>query len=69
MCNHISEFTDLIHIVVETYKKLDVHLYSLQYRTVWSTIVQDFYFKPTLFARKHKCSGNVDGTAFLFLKV
>ena len=50
-------------------KKLDVHLYSLQYRTVWSTIVQDFYFKPTLFARKHKCSGNVDGTAFLFLKV
>ena len=31
--------------------------------------MQDFYFKPMLSARKHKCSGNVDGTTFLFLKV
>ena len=31
--------------------------------------MQGFYFKPTLSARKHKCSGNVDGTTFLFLKV
>ena len=31
--------------------------------------MQDFYFKPTLSARKHKCSGNVDGTTILFLKV
>ena len=31
--------------------------------------MQDFYFKPTLSERKHKCSGNVDGTTILFLKV
>jgi len=31
--------------------------------------VQDFYFKPKLSERKHKCSGNVDGTTILFLKV
>ena len=31
--------------------------------------MQDFYFKPMLSARKYKCSGNVDGTTFLFLKV
>ena len=27
------------------------------------------YFKPTLSAKKHKCSGSEDGTTFLFLKV
>ena len=31
--------------------------------------MQDFYFKPTLSTRKHKYSGNVDGTTILFLKV
>ena len=31
--------------------------------------MQDFYFKPKLSERKHKCSGNVDGTTILFLKV
>ena len=31
--------------------------------------MQDFYFKPMLSERKHKCSGNVDGTTILFLKV
>ena len=31
--------------------------------------MQDFYFKPTLSARKHKCSGNEDDTTILFLKV
>ena len=31
--------------------------------------MQGFYFKPTLSARKHKCSGNEDGTIILFLKV
>jgi len=46
-----------------------VHLCTLLYRTVWSTIGQDFYFKPMLSARKHKCSGNEDGTIILFLKV
>ena len=46
-----------------------MHLCTLLYRTVWNTIVQDFYFKPTLSERKHKCSGNVNGTTILFLKV
>ena len=31
--------------------------------------MQDFYFKPTLSERKHKCSGNGDATTILFLKV
>ena len=31
--------------------------------------MQDFYFKPMLSEKKHKCSGNVDGTTILFLKV
>ena len=31
--------------------------------------MKDFYFKPTLSERKHKCSGNGDGTTTLFLKV
>ena len=31
--------------------------------------MQDFCFKLTLSERKHKCSGNVDGTTILFLKV
>ena len=31
--------------------------------------MQDFYFKPTLSERKHKCSGNADTTPILFLKV
>ena len=31
--------------------------------------MRDFYFKPTLSTRKHKYSGNVDGTTILFLKV
>ena len=30
--------------------------------------MQDFYFKPALSERKHKFSGNVDGTTILFLK-
>ena len=30
---------------------------------------QYFYFKPTMSERKHKCSGNIDGTTILFLKV
>ena len=46
-----------------------MHLCTLLYRAVWSTIIQDFYVKPTLSERKHKCSGNVDGTNILFLKV
>ena len=50
-------------------RQVGVHLCTLLYRAVWSTIVQGFYFKPTLSARKHKCSGNVDGTTILFLKV
>ena len=31
--------------------------------------MQDFYFKLKLPERKHKCSGNVEGTTILFLKV
>ena len=31
--------------------------------------MQDFYFKLRLSERKHKFSGNVDGTSILFLKV
>ena len=31
--------------------------------------MKDFYFKPTLSERKHKCSGNGDATTILFLKV
>ena len=31
--------------------------------------MQDFYFKLRLSERKHKFSGNVDGTTILFLKV
>ena len=31
--------------------------------------MQDFYFKPTLSERKHKCSGNGEATTILFLKV
>ena len=31
--------------------------------------MHDFYFKPMLSARKHKCSNNIDGTNILFLKV
>ena len=31
--------------------------------------MQDFYFKPTLSERKHKCSGNGDATTIVFLKV
>ena len=31
--------------------------------------MQDFYFKPILSERKHKCSGNGDATTILFLKV
>ena len=50
-------------------RQVDVHLCTLLYRTVWSKIVQDFYFKPTLSERKHKCSGNGDATTILFLKV
>ena len=30
--------------------------------------MQDFYFKPTLSERKHKCSGNGDATTILFFK-
>ena len=30
---------------------------------------EGLYFKPTLSERKHKCSGNVDGTTSLFLKL
>ena len=37
-------------------------LRTLLYRSVWSVIVQCFYFKPMLSERKHKCSGDVDGT-------
>ena len=48
---------------------MGVLLCTLLYRTVSSTIAQDFYFKPTLSERKHKCSGNVQGTTILFLKV
>ena len=50
-------------------RQVGVHLCTLLYRTVWSTIVQDFYFKLKLPERKHKCSGNVEGTTILFLKV
>ena len=50
-------------------RQVGVHLCTLLYRTVWNTIVQDFYFKPMLSEKKHKCSGNVDGTTILFLKV
>ena len=49
-------------------RQVGVHLCTLLYRTVWSTIVHDFYFKPMLSARKHKCSNNIDGTNILFLK-
>ena len=28
--------------------------------------VQYFYFKPTMSERKHKCSGDIDGTTILF---
>ena len=31
--------------------------------------MQDFSFKPILSERKHKCSGNVDATTILLLKV
>ena len=31
--------------------------------------MQDFYVMTTLSERKHKLSGNVDGTTILFLKV
>ena len=31
--------------------------------------MQDFYFKPILSEKKHKCSGNGDATIILFLKV
>ena len=31
--------------------------------------MQNFYFKPTLSERKHKCSGNGDATTIVFLKV
>ena len=31
--------------------------------------MQEFYVKPTVSERKHKFSGNVDGTTILFLKV
>ena len=31
--------------------------------------MQEFYVKPTVSERKHKFSGNVDGTSILFLKV
>ena len=31
--------------------------------------MQYFYFKPTMSERKRKCSGNIDGTTILFLKV
>ena len=38
-------------------------LYWPSYKGSWqSTIVQYFYFKPTISERKHKCSGNIDGT-------
>ena len=50
-------------------KQVGVYLCTLLYRAVWSTILQNFYFKPTLSERKHKCSGNGDGTTTLFLKV
>ena len=45
-------------------------LYWLSYEgSWWSTIVQYFYFKPAMSERKHKCSGNLDDTTILFLKV
>ena len=45
-------------------------LYRLSYKRSWqSTIVQYFYFKPTMSERKHKCSVNIDGTTILFLRV
>ena len=45
-------------------------LYQLSYKGSWrSTILQYFYFKPTMSERKRKCSGNIDGTTILFLKV
>ena len=50
-------------------RQVGEHLCTLLYRTVWSTIVQDFYFKPKQSERKHKCSGNVHGTTILFLKM
>ena len=31
--------------------------------------MQCFYFKPMLSEQKHKCSGDVDGTTTLLLKV
>ena len=43
-------------------------LCTLLYRSAWRTIVQYFYFKPTLSGRKHKYSGDVDGTTTLLLK-
>ena len=35
-------------------RQVGVHLCTLLYRTVWSTIVQDFYFKPMQSEWKHK---------------
>ena len=31
--------------------------------------MQSFYFMPTVSGRKHKCSGEVDGTTTLLLKL
>ena len=69
-CAITSVSSQIWHILLWAHlRKFGVHLCTLQYRTVWSTIVQDFYFKPMLSARKHKCSGNINDTTILFLKV
>ena len=69
MCHHISQFTDLTHIVVDTSK---TNWCAFVYFTVQNCMEYNsagLYFKPTLSERKHKCSGNVNGTTILFLKV
>ena len=69
MCNHISQITDLTHIVMG---KSKTSWCAFMYFTVQNCMEYNsagLYFKTTLSERKHKCSGNVDGTTILFLKV
>ena len=42
-------------------RQVGVHLCTLLYRTMQSTIVQDFYFKPMLSEWKHKCNSIFKG--------
>ena len=56
MGNHISQFTNLTHIAMGISQTRGCALHILLYRSVWSSILQCFYFKPMLSGGKHKCS-------------